>query len=144
VSANGSDVDETTALAQLVALIRRYGSLPEAVFGLISLYILQGIFDVVSIVVGSILYVFDLVVGSIDAARLLLLEAFGAVGADVLGTLVAFQREIATVIESAGPAGPPIAVGATAVLLYVGYRVAVALLGEIPGGSSLVDILGLR
>lgn len=137
-------MSEVEAVKQLVALIREYGSLPRAIFGLISLYLLNGILDVVGIVVGSILFAFDLVVASLATAQGLLIRAFGAVGIDVLGALVGLQRAIGGVVEAAGPAGPPLAVAFGAVSLYVLWRIGIALLGELPGGSSIVDLLGLR
>jgi hypothetical protein len=144
VSANDSEITTADAIGQLVALVQEYGSLPRALFALISLYILNGIFSVIDVVAGSVLFVFDLVVGSLSAAQSLLVGAFGAVGVDVLAALLGLQRALGDVVAGAGPAGPAIAVGATAIMLYVGYRLAVALLGELPVGSMVVDLLGLR
>jgi len=141
----GGDAPSTTeAIGQLVALVREYGSLPRAIFGLISLYILGGILTGVRIVTGSILYVFDLVVGALQVAQSLLIGAFAAVGLDVLGLLGDLGGELGRVVAEAGPLGPPIAVGAAAVGLFAMYRVGVALVGELPLGSSIVDILRLR
>jgi len=142
---SGSEEESTVkAIAQLAALVEEYGSVPRAIFTLISIYLLSGIFDIIGVVTGSVLYVFDLGIGSLRVAQGLLIRAFGAVGVDVIETLITLQQEIGRVVESAGPLGPPIAVVSASVMLYVGYRVAVALLGEIPGGSTLVDILRLR
>ena len=136
--------DRADALSQLVGLVSEYGSLPRAVFALVSLYLLNGIFGILGVIVGSVLFVFDLLVASLETVRTLLVSVFGAAGLELLGALLSLERAIAGVVETAGPVGPPIAVGVTAVLLYVLYRVAVALIGEIPGGSTIVDLLRLR
>ena len=144
MSGSASGGGEARALAELVGLVTRYGSLTRAIVAIISLYILNGVLDVVGIVVGSVLFAFDLIVGSLATAQRLLLGALGAVGIDILAALTSLQREIAGVVEGAGPAGPVIAVAAGAIGLYVLWRVGVALVGELPGGSTLVDLLGLR
>jgi hypothetical protein len=144
VSGSESELSTNAVIGQLVGLVRSYGSLPRAIFALISLYLLNGIFSIFGVVAGSVLYVFDLIVGSLQVAQSLLIGAFGAVGVDLLGVFVALEGEIAGVVASAGPAGPVIAVGSTAVILFVGYRLAVSVLGELPVGSTIVDLLGLR
>lgn len=131
-------------LEQLRALYERFGSLPGAIFGLISLYLLNGILDVIGVITGSVLFAFDLVVGAFRWVQRALVGAFGAVGIDVLGALTDLQVALAGIVAGAGPAGPFIAVAAVSVSLYLMYRVGVALLGELPVGSSIVDILGLR
>jgi hypothetical protein len=131
-------------LRELAALYQRYGSVPRAIFALISLYILNGLFSIINVVAGSVLFVFDLIVGSLRTAQALLVGAFGAVGVDILGALLGVQQAVSGVVVAAGPLGPPLAVAAASLMLYVLYRLAVALLGELPGGSTLVDLLGLR
>jgi uncharacterized membrane protein len=131
-------------VGQLAALTKEYGSVPRAIFALISIYILNGIFSIFSVIVGAVLFVFDVFVGALDTARVLLVGGFAAVGVDLLGVLVSIQEQISAVVASAGPAGPPLAVGAASIMIYVGYRLGVALLGELPVGSTIVDLLGLR
>lgn len=143
-SEGSSDGGRVAAIQQLVALVTEYGSLPRAVFALITLYILNGIFSVIDVVAGSVLFVFDLVVGSVQTAQALLVGAFGAVGVDILGALVGVQQAVSGVVAVAGPLGPPLAVASASLMLYVLYRLTVALLGELPGGSTIVDLLGVR
>jgi len=146
VSGSPSDLPKgwLETLAELAAIREEYGSIPAAIFALISLYILNGIFSIFSAIVGAVLTVFDVLTGALATAQMLLVGAFQRAGIDILGLLLDLERQIADVVASAGPLGPPLAVGATAVFLYVLYRLSVALLGELPGGSTLVDLLGLR
>lgn len=143
-SEGSSDGGRAAAIGQLVSLVTEYGSLPRAVFALITLYILNGIFSVIDVLAGSVLFVFDVVVGSLQTAQALLVGAFGAVGVDILGALFGVQQALSGVVAGAGPLGPPLAVAAASLMLYGLYRLTVALLGELPGGSTLVDLLGVR
>lgn len=114
------------------------------VASIITLYILNGLFSIIDVVAGSILFVFDVVVGSLRTAQALLVGAFGAVGVDIFGALVGVQQALSGVVAAAGPLGPPLAVAAASLMLYGLYRLTVALLGELPGGSTIVDLLGVR
>lgn len=114
------------------------------VWRIISLYIVNGIFTIAGFVVGAILQAFDIVAGAIQFAGSLLVGAFGAVGLDILGVLVDLQQELAGVVAGAGAAGPIVAIGGTAVLLVVLYRVTLALVELVPGGGSVLTLLGLK
>lgn len=131
-------------LVQFGRLAKEKGGVVPAIFAIITAYILEGIFGVIGVITGSILYAFEIVVGAIEFARDLLVGAFGVVGVDLIGALIDVQREILTVVEGAGPAAPVIAAGAAVVSVLILYRLAVAALGELPIGSSIVDLLGLR
>jgi hypothetical protein len=146
-ASDSSGGGRSAAIGQLVGLVTEYGSLPRAVFALITLYILNGLFAIVDVIAGSVLFGFDLVVGSLQAAQALLVGAFGAVGIDILGALVGVQQAIAGVVASAGPFAPVLAVGSASLLIYglyvFGRRLAVGLLGELPGGSTLLELFGV-
>lgn len=146
MSGSESGISETRVIAELVSLVRSYGSLPRAIFALISLYLLDGIFSIFGVIVGSILFVFDTLVGSLETALSLLLGAFSAVGVDILGVFLALERTVAGVVASAGPLAPVIAVGGTALILWIvwefGSRLAIGILGELPGGSTLLSLVG--
>jgi hypothetical protein len=146
-ASDSSDGGRAAAIGQLVGLVTEYGSLPRAVFALITLYILNGLFAIVDVIAGSVLFGFDLVVGSLQAAQTLLVGAFGAVGIDILGALVGVQQAIAGVVASAGPLAPVLAVGSASLLIYAMYvfgrRLVVGLLGELPGGSTLLELFGV-
>jgi len=131
-------------LKQLAALADRYGSVPRAIVGLISLYIVNGVLSIGSYIIGSFVALNDSVTASIRLAQNLLIGSLGAVGVDILYVGRSIQLQIATAIQGAGPLGPPIAVGIGALILYAMYRVVILALGELPLGSSLVDLLGLR
>lgn len=131
-------------LQQLGALYNQYGSVPAAIFGLISLYILNGIIDVVGFVAGAFLAAFDILVGLTVAARRALVGVFGPIGVDLLGVGSELQRVLLDVVARSGPFAPIVAGIVAVVILYGLYRLGVALLGEVPGGSTLVDLLRLR
>lgn len=141
VGALGPVADELRAFG---ALAKEKGGVGPAIFFLITSYILAGIFDVINVIAGSILFAFDMVVGALRVARQLLIGAFGGVGRDILGVYTLVQQAFADVLAGAGPFAPIIAVAVAAGALYLIIRVGVALLGELPIGSSIVDLLGLR
>lgn len=141
IRALGPVADE---LRQFGALVKQKGGIAPAIFFLISWYILGGIRSLLQVIVGSILSVFDLFVGALMVARLTLVGAFGGVGQEILGAYVTVQTVFAGLLAGAGPFAPVIAVGVAAVSLYVVIRVATVALGELPIGSSIVDLLGLR
>ena len=147
MSGSESELSETRVIGELVALVRSYGSLPRAIFALISLYLLNGIFEIFGVFVGAVLFVFDVIVGALSTVLSLLLGAFSAVGIDLLGVLLELEATLAGVVASAGPLGPVIAVGGTALILYVtlefGSRLVVGLIGELPGGSTLLELFGV-
>jgi hypothetical protein len=114
------------------------------VASLISVYIVGVVFDVASILIGSVLYAFDIIAGSFGYAQRTLVVGFSTVGIDILGALVGVQQAVSGVVASAGPLGPPLAVAAASLSLYVLYRLGIAALGELPVGSTVVDLLRLR
>lgn len=132
------------AIEQLGALYDRYGSVPAAVFGLIALYIASAVLSIGQFAVNVVLAVFDPIVQALGITELLIDLGVQTVTTDLVGALVGFRSGIADVAAAAGPLAPVIVVGVAAASLYVVYRVSIALLGELPLGSSLVDLLGLR
>ncbi|GGN92267.1 hypothetical protein [Haloarcula pellucida] len=132
-------------LASVARVLVRFGRNPVGfVTTIISLYIVDSVLNIGAFAVNSILSAFGIIVGFFDGIRVTLVTAFGSVGIDILGGYVAVQQSIANVVASAGAAAPFLAIGFASVAVYVGYRVGVALLGELPLGSSIVDLLGLR
>ncbi|WP_254271096.1 hypothetical protein [Haloarcula marina] len=111
---------------------------------IISGYIVRSVLNLGAFGVNSVLSAFGIVAGFFDGIRVTLVRAFGSIGIDLLAAYLSVQQVIGSAVRVAGPGGPFLAIGFTAVTLYLGYRVAVALLGEIPVGSSIVDLLGLR
>lgn len=141
IRALGPVADELRAFG---ALARQKGGVAPAIFFLITSYILAGIFNVINVIAGSVLFAFDFLVGALTVAQIMLVGAFGGVGRDILSTAVSVQQAFADVLVGAGPLAPIIAVAVAAGALYLVSRVGVVLLGELPIGSSIVDLLGLR
>lgn len=116
----------------------------EFVFRLINYYVVGGALAVGRFAVGVVLAPFDLLGGALDYLQRALVNAFAVVGIDILGVLVGIQQSIAGVVASAGPAGPLVAVGLAAVSIYLLYRLAIAALEIVPGGSSILTLGGFR
>ncbi|MBO4248376.1 hypothetical protein IL252_11180 [Halomicrobium sp. IBSBa] len=114
------------------------------VFSIISFYVLNGILNIVSTVTSAVLGAFDYLVASLTFAQRALGQAFGVAGLNVLSARAALNQIVVTLAASAGPAAPILVIGAGAVTLFLIYRVGIALLGELPVGSSVIDLLGLR
>ncbi|WP_226023219.1 hypothetical protein [Halomicrobium salinisoli] len=131
-------------LKQLAALVQEYGSLPRAIFALISTYIVASVLNLGAFAVNSVLGVFNWITGSIDVVRVTLVYWFGRAGIDVLGVIRAVQQEAAAAVATLGPLGPPVVIGVGALVIYGLYRLLVAAAGTIPGVSIAVDLLGLR
>lgn len=132
-------------LANVAGFLARFGRNPVGfIVSVISLYIVNAVLNLGAFAVNSVLGVFNAVVGAIRAAQALLTGAFAFVGVDILGIFASLNEIVATIAASAGPFGPPLIAAFAAVSIYGTYRVGVALLGEIPIGSSIVDLLGLR
>lgn len=131
-------------IQQLVALYEEYGSLPRAIFGLISLYIVNGVLNIGEYIVSSILLLFDYVTGSLGLVQRQLGVSFATVSAGVLTAIWNVQMSIATIVTPYGPLTPVVMIGLTAIEALIIWRILVALLGELPLGSSITDLLGLR
>ncbi|PSQ06652.1 hypothetical protein BRC92_00335 [Halobacteriales archaeon QS_4_69_31] len=131
-------------IRELVSLYNEYGSVPRAIAGIITTWIVASVLNLGSYVVGSILGVWDLVASSITTARVSVGSSLGGFGLEALQVLALVQNWIATAVAALGPAGPPVAVAIGSVALFLGYRLVIALIGEFPIGSTIVDVLGLR
>lgn len=132
-------------LATVAGFLARFGRNPVGfIASVISLYIVNSVLNLGAFAINSVLGVFNAIVGAIRAAQALLTGAFAFVGVDILGIFTSLNAIVAELAASAGPFGPPLIAAFAAVSVYLTYRVAVALLGELPIGSSVVDLLGLR
>lgn len=130
-------------LRQVAVLIERYGSFPRAIFALITGYILNGLFDIIGVVAGSVLFAFDLIVGGLAFAQGALVGAFGSVGIDILGAIAGVRQAFLDVLATAGPAAPVLAALLTVGVLVLLYRAAIALGSDVPLLGALLEFLGL-
>ncbi|WP_276258122.1 hypothetical protein [Haloglomus litoreum] len=123
--------------------LRRFASNPAAlVISVVSGFVVSVVLGFFEFLIGAVLYPFDLLVGGLNWLQRQLVLAFAFVGFDILGTLRGVQESLAVAVEAAGPAGPVVAAGAVGLALFVLYRVTVAGLEFIPGGSSIMALLG--
>jgi hypothetical protein len=114
------------------------------IFEAISYYILGGLLAVIRLAAGAVLYPFDLLVGALQFIQETLVGAFAAIGIDILEVLAGIQQGLGNLIASAGPAAPVLAVGLASAGLFLTYRLAIAALELVPGGSSILTLGGLR
>jgi len=153
--------------------LRRFANNPAAlVISVVSGFVVSVILGFFRFLVGAVLYPFDLLVGGLrfilvgtnpadNLDGLLsplsdfipggvperipgLLDVFGALGLEIQLLLLRVQGELIGIVEQAGPAGPLIAGAALAITLFVLYRLALAGLEVVPGGSSILALLGGR
>lgn len=133
------------ALRPVATTLVTFGKNPVGfVFGIISLYISSLFLDLFGIATGVVLGIFDTFGYVFDLARRFLIGSFGQLGVGLLNVVLNFGRTIARGLDFLGPAAP-IVVGLIAgVVMYGLYRLVIGLLGELPVGSTLVDLLRLR
>lgn len=132
-------------LANVVGALVEFGRNPVGfVMSIISLYVVNAIFGLFGIIVGSVQAAFDVFVFAFDGARVMLIGAASSVGLDIQSAIAGLMMQVADAVEMLGPAAPIVAVGMGSVLVYATYRLTVVLAGELPLGSSIVDLLGLR
>lgn len=125
--------------------LRRFANNPAAlVISVVSGFVVSVILGFFEFVAGAVLYPFDYLAGGLRWLQRQLIAAFAAVGIDILDVLLDLQSTLGSVVASAGPAGPLIAVGAAAVSLFILYRALLALVVLIPGGDSVLTFLGGR
>ncbi|WP_424001192.1 hypothetical protein ACOZ4I_15705 [Haloarcula salina] len=131
MSADDSEALFTLRAPRSVAqTLFRFATNPVAFVGsIISAYIINAVLNVGGYAVSSILAAFDLVAGVFDYIRVVLTNAFGLLGINLLSAIAALQQEIAAVYASAGAAAPFFAVATAALLVYLGWEV----LKRLPG-----------
>ena len=123
--------------------LRRFANNPAAlVISVVSGFVVTVIFGFFEFLIGAVLYPFDLLVGGLGWIQRQLVLAFAFVGFDILGTLRALQQMLGGVVEGAGPAAPLVVAVVTGGLIFVLYRLTVAGLELVPGGSSIMALLG--
>lgn len=112
--------------SRTASFLRRFASDPVGfIFSAISLYILNGIFDILGVLVASVLAAFDYVVAFLSGIQSYLVRFFAFIGVDILAFLAGLQMGVLNAVRGLGPLGPVVAVGGAAVgiyLLYLGGR----------------------
>jgi hypothetical protein len=131
-------------IQQLVALVKEYGSLPRAIGAIISLYIVNSVLNFGTYVVESILLLFSYITGSLAYVQAAVGVNFAALGTAILTAIWSVQMQIVNTVNPYGPFAPVVLIGVTAIEALLAWRFIVALAGELPLGSSIVDFLGLR
>ncbi len=133
------------ALKPVVGVLVRFGKNPVGfVFSIISLYLSSLFLDLFGLVSGTVLGIFDSFAYVFDLARVFLTGTFGVVGIEILGIVTGIGAALNRALYALGPAAPFVVAIVGSLVIYAAYRGTIALLGEIPGGSSIVDILRLR
>jgi hypothetical protein len=123
--------------------LRRFANNPAAlVISVVSGFVVSVVLGFFEFLIGAVLYPFDLLVGGLHYVQHQLVLAFSALGIDLIGVLAELERSLIAVVESAGPGGPVLAAAIAGMILFVVYRVTVAGLRLVPGGSSVLALLG--
>jgi hypothetical protein len=131
--------------SETASFLRRFASNPAAlVISVVSGFVVSVVLGFFEFLVGAVLYPFDLLVGGLAWVERQLGLSFAFVGFDILAAIRSLQATLVEVVEGAGPAGPVIAMAAAGVTLFVLYRAAMAGVAFVPGGDSLLALLGLR
>jgi len=131
-------------LGQLAAAIKRYGSLRSAIIGVVVSWTVAQILGFGAYIVNSILLVFDYVTGALVTVQRALNVNFAALGTAILTAIWNVQMQIVNTVNPYGPLAPVVLIGVTAIEALLAWRFIVALAGELPLGSGIVDFLGLR
>lgn len=133
------------ALRPVAATLVQFGKNPVGfVFSIISLYISSLFLDLFGLASGVVLGIFDAFAYVFDLSRAFLLGAGGRVGLEIIGLVTWFGASLNRVLYALGPTAPFLVALVGSLVLYGLFRGTIALLGEIPGGSTLVDFLRIR
>jgi hypothetical protein len=125
--------------------LRRFANNPAAlVVSVVSGFVVSVVLGFFEFLVGAVLYPFDLLVAGLRWVQRGLTFVLASLGFDILGGFSSAQQQLVAVVESAGPAGPVLAAAVAAVVLVVLYRVLLAVLVFVPGGDSLLTLIGGR
>jgi len=125
--------------------LRRFANNPAAlVISVVSGFVVSVVLGFFEFLVGAVLYPFDLATIGLNWVERQLGLSFAFLGFDILAVIRSLQATLVEVVESAGPAGSVIAMAAAGVTLFVLYRATMAGLAFVPGGDSLLALLGLR
>jgi hypothetical protein len=133
-----------TTLARLAQRIREAGSFQQAVLTIVATWVASSVLGFGEYLIGFVFRLFTPVLRAIGLTERGVVAAFAPAGAAILETFAGLTAAVRDVTGVAGPVAPIIATLLVLGLGYVTYSVAVAALGELPLGSSLVDLLGLR
>ena len=133
-----------TTLASVAQRIREAGSCQQAVLTIVATWVASSVLGFGEYLIGFVFRLFTPVLRAIGLTERGVVAAFAPAGAAILGVFRGLTTVVRDVTGVAGPVAPIIATLLVLGLAYVTYRVAIAVLGEFPGGSTLVDLLGLR
>jgi hypothetical protein len=132
-------------LAGVASVLVAFGEDPVGfIVEVVAAFLVATLLELGGIAVGAVDTIASTVAAVPRFVRLLVSGAFSQAGALVIGGIADLFRGVATTAQAAGPAGPVLVTVTLALTLVALYRVSVALIGEVPGGSSLVDIFNLR
>lgn len=133
------------ALKPVARVLIQFGRNPVAfVFSLISLYIANAVLGLFQVATGAVLWIYEGLASIFDMARVFLISGFGSVGIDLLNVVASLGAALNRALFALGPAAPFVVAFVGAAALYGLYRLGIGLLGEVPIGSTVVDVLRLR
>lgn len=131
----------------LVALgqaIKEAGSWQKAILAFLTTYIVTGALNIGQTIIGFVFQLFNPILMTIGLTQRSVTSAFRPVGDAILGFTMTINDAVREVAGVTGPAAPIVTTLLVVAIAYVTFRVLVALAGEVPGGSTVVDLLRLR
>lgn len=130
-------------LATVGNKIKQYGSFRAAVVAIVAGWVVQNVLNVGTIIIESVLLAVRPLLNAIGLTEAAIIRPLQMTGRTIFGAFRSVNAAIADVTGVAGPAAPVITLGLTTLVLYLGYRLAVSLLGEVPVIGAITDFLGV-
>lgn len=144
------------ALAPVAGTLRKLGqfikdpqgtTFPKFRFAVLSVvigWLVGGVLDGAQWLTAQFLLAFDPFLRAIGTSQAALGRAFGTAGLALLNAGRIINSAVIDTVGVAGPAAPIISAAVAGGTLYLAWRLAASLAGEVPVLSTIVDFLGLR
>lgn len=121
--------------------VKNAGSLEKAVLGIITTWILNGVFGIIERLVALVWLAFGPLLEALGLAEGAVVDAFASVGDLVLGLLMDLQSTLAGLVGVAGPAAPLVGSALAVAVIwatYVGFSTLIA--GRAGGLRAIIDL----
>lgn len=123
--------------------IQQAGSLENLIKVVIASWVVSGILGAGGFIIDQILLAFEPFLNAIGMTESAIVVPFRIAGEAIFDVFRTINASVASVTGVAGPAAPIVTAGFITISLYLGYRLAVSLLGEVPVIGAITDFLGV-
>lgn len=124
--------------------IQNAGSLQNLIKIVIAGWVVSGILTAGEFVAAQIMLAFHPLLSAVGVTEGAVIVPLRTTGAALLDMGRTINDAVVSVTGVAGPAAPVITLGFATISLYLLYRLAASVLGEVPVVSTIVDFLGVR